>query len=78
MELIDENSFHAACGKMIPVRRNMSTFDGEQFKCACGSEHTFYKEKIVVLTEDMNGRFVFLCPNNDAFMSLIKTKMKWG
>ncbi|WOS36714.1 hypothetical protein RP300_00244 [Oligella urethralis] len=78
MILVDERSFEKACGKMMPVRRNMSTFNGDKFKCACGAEHTFDADMISVLTEGLNGRFVVVCPHDSSLLSLIKTKMKWG
>lgn len=78
MNIFDEKSFEKACGKMMPVRRNMSTFNGEKFQCACGGEHTFDVNMISVITEGLNGRFVVICPQDPQLMSLIKTKMKWG
>jgi len=63
---------------MASLRRDMSTFNGDNFQCACGSEHTFYTGAIRVLSEGFNGKFVVLCPNNPQTLSLIKTKMKFG
>ncbi len=49
MNLFDEKSFEKACGKMMPLRRNMSIFNGDKFQCACGSEHAFDINIISVL-----------------------------
>ena len=78
VNLYDEKSFEKACGKMMPLRRNMSTFNGDKFQCACGSKHTFNSNSISVLSEGSNGRFIVVCPRNPELLSLIKTKMKWG
>ena len=77
MNLCDKESFEKACGKMMPLRRDMATFDGDKFQCACGNIHTF-NPTISVLSEGFNGRFVVVCPYNQELLSLIKTKMKWG
>ena len=77
MNLLDEQSFEKECGKMMPLRRNMSVFDGTSFQCACGSTHTFNSFNINVVTEGFNGKFVVMCPSNQQYLSLIKTKMKY-
>jgi hypothetical protein len=78
MNLYDENSFEKACGKMMPLRRNMSIFNGDVFECACGGVHTFYSNSTSVLSEGVSGRFIVVCPHNPELLSLVKTKMKWG
>ena len=78
MNLVDEATFERKCGKMVPLMRNVSIFDGDHYKCACGESHIFTKGLTPVISEGMNGRFVVLCPNNPQLASLIKTKMKWG
>jgi len=78
MKLLDEKSFHKICSEMMPLRRNMETFDGDKFQCACGGEHTFSPYTISVLGEGFNGRFLIVCPYDSQYKSLIKTKMKWG
>ena len=78
MKLVSEEEFNAIAGKMMPVRRDMKTFNGDEFNCACGDTHTFYKDTILVVTEGFNGKFVFMCPNNQNLLTLVQTKMKWG
>ena len=78
MKLLDQTRFEKACGRMMPLRRNMDNFNGDGFRCACGSQHTFDTLSILVLTEGFNGRFVVVCPSNPQVVSLIKTRMKWG
>jgi hypothetical protein len=79
MGLLDEKSFEIEGGNdMMPLRRNMETFNGDKFQCACGNEHTFNSYTISVIGEGLNGRFLMVCPNDSQYISVIKTKMKWG
>ncbi len=78
MELVGEEEFNAIAGKMMSPRRNMDTFNGDDFLCACGSHHKFQKDYIYVVSEGFNGKFVFMCPSNENLISVIQTKMKWG
>lgn len=77
MEFLDENAFENACGKMMPVRRDMATFLGDKYQCACGREHTFSAVQRV-LAEGFNGKFLLVCPMDSLVLSLVKTKMKFG
>lgn len=77
MQFLDEDTFEHACGKMIPVRRDMSTFIGDRYQCACGREHTFSAVQRV-LAEGLNGKFLLVCPMYPQILSLVKTKMKFG
>lgn len=78
MNILSEIAFEKACGKMIPLVRDLSIFEGDIFKCACGQEHTFYSGVISVLSQGFNGKFVVICPNDPQIASLIKTKMRFG
>lgn len=78
MSILSQSAFEKACGKMMPLRRDMSTFNGDNFQCACGSDHTFYSGMTSVLSEGFNGKFIVICPDNSRLASLIKTKMKFG
>ena len=78
MKLVNEEEFNAIAGRMMPVRRNMKTFNGDKFDCACGATHIFNKDTIFVVSEGLNGKFVFMCPRNENLISVIQTKMKWG
>ena len=78
MILLDRKSFNKACEELMPLRRNMSTFDGDKFPCACGTEHTFFTNSIVVIGEGWSGRFMIECPINSQYKSLIQTDMKFG
>lgn len=78
MALVDVGTFEKMAGKMMPVRRNMSTFDGDSFQCACGKKHSFSSYSMNVISEGMNGKFVIICPSEPQLLSLIKTKMKFG
>ena len=78
MKLVDQETFDQMAGDMIPVRRNMSTFDGDTYQCACGGKHSFSSYTMNVIGEGMNGRFIVACPSKPQFLSLIKTKMKFG
>ena len=78
MSILSGPAFEKACGKMMPLRRDMSTFDGDNFQCACGNEHTFYSGAISVLSEGFNGKFVMICPRDPQLANLIKTKMRFG
>jgi hypothetical protein len=78
MNILSETDFEKTCGKMMPLRRDMSTFNGDNFRCACGKEHTFYTYSIKVLSEGFNGKFLVVCPDHQNLLSLIKTKMRFG
>lgn len=78
MNILNEVDFQKTCGKMVPLRRDMSNFDGDNFKCSCGAEHTFYSYSINVLSEGFNGKFLVACPDHPNILSLIKTKMRFG
>ena len=77
MAFLDESAFENACGKMMPVRRDMSTFIGDKYQCACGREHMFSAVQ-QVLAEGFNGKFLLVCPMDPLVLSLVKTKMKFG
>lgn len=78
MNILSDSEFEKICGKMMPLRRDMSTFNGDNFQCACGREHTFYSGMISVVSEGFNGKFIVICPDNRQLASLIKTRMKFG
>jgi len=78
MILVSKKDFEQMAGKVMPLRRNMSTFDGENYQCACGDVHEFNSSIALVIAEGLNGKFIITCPIDSSFVSLIKTKMKWG
>ena len=78
MILVKGEEFNTIAGSMMPVRRDMKTFNGDEFECICGKTHVFYKHLIHVLSEGYNGKFLVACPENNNLITLIQTKMKWG
>jgi len=78
MKIVSKEEFKRLIGNSMPPQRNMNTFNGDRFDCACGSTHAFGIDNIKVIEEGMNGKFVIVCPNNKDILSLIQTKMKWG
>lgn len=76
--LVSKKEFNEIAGKTMPASRDMKTFNGDKFQCACGKTHIFQKEYIVVINEGFNGRFIVVCPDNNNLISLIKTKIEWG
>ena len=73
-----KDSFARKAGAMMPLRRNMETFNGDKYRCTCGSRHIFNTRTSIVIAEGMNGKFIVVCPDDSNLMSLIQTKMKWG
>ena len=78
MKLVDQTTCDKMAGDMMPVRRNMSTFDGDIYQCACGEKHSFSSYKMNIIGEGMNGKFIVACYSKPQFLSLIKAKMKFG
>ncbi len=75
---VNEEELMTIAGSMMPVRRDMKTFNGDEFECICGKTHVFHKYSIPVLSEGYNGKFLVACPENNNLITLIQTKMKWG
>ena len=78
MKIVNREEFDILAGASMPAQRNMNTFSGDRFRCACGGTHTFGVDNIQVIAEGMNGKFIIQCPNDNNLVIIIKTKMKWG
>lgn len=64
---------------LIMFKRNMSTYNGKPFECACGETHNFDSKMIFqnYATNGVNAKMIITCPSNANIFTLVTTKYKF-
>lgn len=78
MEMMGSIEILAKGGRRMNIPRNMSSYNGKMFDCACGSQHVFssYMDRRNFVSSRLNAKMLITCPEDSSFATLVKAKHK--